>query len=70
MAQQWAHEAQQDHSRKQKVTLPIKYCCHASIFDEKAIHFLPQREKELCIKLLLGAPKEFNCKVYLLLQTE
>ena len=71
MVQQWAHKAWQDYGRKQKVTLPIEYCCHISIFDEeKATHFLPQREKELHIKLLPRAPKEINCKVYLLLWTE
>jgi len=48
-----------------------EYQKHRVVFDkQEATHFPPQWEEELNIKLLLGAPTEIDCKVYLLSQAE
>jgi len=65
MAQQWAHDARETQQEKQNPELPVEYRRHAKVFDEQqATHFPPEREEELKIKMLPGAPKEIDCKVY------
>jgi hypothetical protein len=64
-AQQWAHDVRDTQHEKQKTELPIEYHHHAKVFDEQQVTcFPPEREEELKIKMLLGAPKEIDCKVY------
>jgi hypothetical protein len=51
--------------------LPEEYQWHAMVFNkQKAMCFPPVREEELSIDLLLGAPKEIDCKVYPLSRME
>ena len=46
-------------------SIPIYYHCHATIFDEEALHrFPPKREEDHAINLKEGAPPSLKCKVY------
>ena len=70
-AQQWAHDARKEQQEEQKTELPAEYRRHAKVFDEKqATRFPPEREEELKIEMLPGAPKEIDCKVYPLSRIE
>jgi len=71
MAQQWAHDTCNHQEGDKPLVLSKEYQQHAMVFDEKASTcFPPEREAELSIDLLHGAPKGINCKVYPLLRTE
>jgi hypothetical protein len=66
-AQQWAHKARLKQGGSKPYTLPEEYKQHTLMFDKKeATCFPPTRKEELNIEFLLGAPKEIDCKVYLL----
>jgi hypothetical protein len=71
MAQQWVHEARSRQGGSKPATLPEEYRRHAVVFSEEASTcFPPKREEEPGIEFLPGAPKEIDCKVYPLSQTE
>ena len=64
-SQCFAKEARQGGKDKQTKKIPTEYQRHWKVFDSTvAEHFPPQREEDLKIELLLGAPTAINCKVY------
>ena len=63
---QWfTKEARQKGKEKEMKKVPMEYQCHWKVFDPTvAERFPPQREEDLKIELLPGAPTAINCKVY------
>ena len=64
-SQRFAKEARQKGKDKETKEIPMEYQRHWKVFDSTvAEHFPPQREEDLKIELLPGAPTAINCKVY------
>ena len=64
-SQRFAKEAREKGKDEETKKVPIEYQHHWKVFDSAvAERFPPQREEDLKIELLLGAPTAINCKVY------
>ena len=64
-SQKFAREARQKGKNEETKKIPTEFQRHWKVFDSTAVEcFPPQREEDLKIELLPGAPTAINCKVY------
>ena len=64
-SQRFAKEAREKGKDEETKKVPTEYQRHWKVFDSAAAErFPPQREEDLKIELLPGAPTAINCKVY------
>ena len=70
-SQKFAKEAREKGKDEETKEVPTEYQHHWKVFNSAAAErFPPQREEDLKIELLPGAPTAINCKVYLLNKKE
>ena len=64
-SQRFTKEARQRGKDEEMKKIPMEYQRHWKVFDSTVVERFPlQREEDLKIELLLGAPTAINCKVY------